>query len=136
MVNMTPQIWIFLRSIKAEPLQSWLQRYPCKLKIFNEQEFEAWFALPDELRQLPSLLIIDSELAWQAETQLLSFLKTTPPWSSLPVVLLTQREDPDACLRAYEQGAAAWACLESQAALDEFARYWLKTTLLPQLKGL
>ncbi|MCB9537857.1 MAG: hypothetical protein H6704_16515 [Myxococcales bacterium] len=87
---------------------------------------------------LPSLLVASAALAWQDDGLLLRTLAEHQPWRFLPLVVVANADDSARCDRSYDLGAAGWVVIptdEGQAreAGQTFARYWLRTTLLPEI---
>ncbi len=87
---------------------------------------------------LPSLLVASASLAWAEDGRLLRTLAERQPWRFLPLVVVADAEDPTLCDRSYDLGAAGWVVIpvddvDAHEASQTFARYWLRTTLLPEI---
>ncbi len=85
---------------------------------------------------LPNLLVVEAELAWADDADLLRTVANSQPWGFLPLVVVSRTEDDERCLESYTHGAAGWVVLpqdeaRAREAAKVFARYWFHTTLLP-----
>lgn len=91
---------------------------------------------PAAVSALPNLLVVGADLAWADNAALLDAVAASQPWSFLPLVVVSRREDDARCLGSYARGAAGWVVLPpddegAREAAVVFARYWFSTTLLP-----
>ncbi len=135
------KIWLLGESELLSTLEREMAQVPETLceRIDCEQAFSLRaFEMPSG-GLLPSLLILDSDLAWKSSGQILKFLMQSDVWQPIPRVVVTQgASDPCLCTGSYMYGAAGYAvfpadpepCLES---IKIFVQYWLVATLLPHL---
>ncbi len=89
---------------------------------------------------LPNLLVVSADLALAEQSALLRVVSSVQPWTFLPLVVVSRVDDPERCRAVYEYGVSGWVVLPEdppalEAAAGAFARYWLRTTLLPQIEA-
>lgn len=100
-----------------------------------------WCDEPDSAEHVvvpPNLLVVEAGLAGADDARLLRVRVEREPWRYLPLVVVSARDDPGACARAYDLGAASWIVMPSDSAAraraaDVFARYWTQANLLPDV---
>ena len=124
------------------PLAAALQAAGGRARLLSDAEAAAWMADVDgstEPRQvLPSLIIVSARLALAEDAAFLAHIGGHQPWSFLPLVVCAGADSDVGCDAAYRGGAASWVVIpdqpdEAERAARIFARYWLDTTLLPDI---
>jgi hypothetical protein len=126
----------------TRPLAAALQAAGGRARLLSDAEAAAWMADVDgstEPQQvLPSLIVVSARLALAEDAAFLERIGAHQPWSFLPLVVCSDADSDLGCDAAYRGGAASWVVIPSAEDAAEhaariFARYWLDTTLLPDI---
>jgi hypothetical protein len=118
------------------PLTAQLAAHGMAVEPVGTPQADAWRsagAMP-EVRGLPQLLVLPMEVARVDDWALLRLLERAPVWRCVPRVVVGHPDDPDAVSTCHALGVANVVELPPDAApasVEQFARYWARTALLP-----
>ncbi len=118
------------------PLTAQLASHGMAVELVAEAQADTWRrtgAMP-EVRGLPQLLVVPVEAARADDWALLRLLERAPVWRCVPRVVVGHPDDPDAVTICHGLGVANVVALPpdvAPAAVEQFARYWARTALLP-----
>mgnify|MGYP002629269291 CR=1 FL=1 len=134
-------IWLLGDAAQFEVLTSALREHGAEVERIPADGLHAWLGEVSSERApnaLPALLVVSAETAWADDGHFIRTVCSHQPWRFLPLVVVASEDDPVRCNQTYDLGAAGWVVLPPHASdLGElaatFARYWLRTTLLPDI---
>lgn len=118
------------------PLTAQLAAHGMGVELVAASQADTWHrtgAMP-EVRGLPQLLVIPVETARADDWALLRLLERAPVWRCVPRVVVGHPDDQDAVATCHGLGVANVVALPpdvAPAAVEQFARYWARTALLP-----
>lgn len=129
-------VWIVGEGPRVDTLVAALERHACKVERIAAAGVGTVLekVRGGALALLPNLIVLTREAASPKGGTSLETLATRSPWRLVPLVVLSDIEDEEACRRAYAAGASSWTVMPEEGAdevAEAFARYWLETAMLP-----
>ena len=118
------------------PLTTQLGAHGMAVELVAGAQADTWRrtnAMP-EVRGLPQLLVVPVEAARADDWALLRLLDRTPVWRCVPRVVVGHPDEPEAVETCHGLGVANVVALPPDTApesVEQFARYWARTALLP-----
>lgn len=126
------------RFLVQQVFKMFLPQYPLRLFVDGLDLVQSIKETDGSPRiELPKLILLDVDMPKLSGTQTLEWLRQQPAWSSIPVVMISNRAEDSFVSACYERGACSFlpkpmSLEQMKQVMTLLCQYWLDLNQLPK----